>query len=229
MAYLTLTELVQRCLRRLRQVQGVSTQAYAEDHIVDLLEEVYEEVRALRWWDHLTAYQTRTLDGVTGRVTVPFAGVREHYRDVQGVYFDRNPTPLSVVSFQQRNPSAYSGTRPRIVEPLDLGADPNGTHLFRVWPLASVGTVHVRLRSDTYDDLFLSTANRTIPFDATCLINGACMKYAVMDGTNPGAVGEFDRAYNERVLKLQQQHDSTPLTLDDRFYQHINEWTEVHP
>lgn len=228
MAYLTLTDLVQRCLRRLRQVPGVTTQAYSEDHIADLLEEVYEEVRALRWWDHLTSYQTRTLDGTTGRVTVPFVGARDRYRDVQGVYYDRSPTPLPITSFH-RNPTSYTGTRPRLVEPLDLVADATGMYLFRVWPLASQGTVHVRLRADPYTNLFDDAANRTIPFDATCLINGACMKYAIMDGTNPGAVGEFDRAYNERVLKLQQQHDSTPLHLDDRFYQHINEWTEMHP
>lgn len=229
MAFLALNDLIHRCLLRLRQVPGVTTQAYSEENIVTLLEEVYDEVRSLRWWDHLMSFEERTLDGTTGKVTVPFVGARERFRDVQAVYYDRQNSPLSMVH-QHANPNRYSGTIPRAVEALPLSQfDESGSHLFRVWPLTSVGTVYVRIRLDPYVDLFDVNVNRTIPFDATAMINGTCMKYAVSDGTNPGAVMEFDRAYNERIMRLQQQHDSTPLVLDDRQDFTSTEWVEVFP
>lgn len=223
MAYLSYTDLVQRCIVRLRQVAGVTTQAYSEASIALLIEECYEQCRVLRWWDHLTTWQTRTLDGSSGKVTSPFIGVREGMRDVQGVFLSGHTTSLSLIS-QHVNPSRYTGTTPRAVEALNAADDPTGGYLFRVWPIASTGDVAVRVRSDPAD-LFTNPVVK-VPFDATALVNGACMKYAVMDGTNPGSVIEFDRAYNERVMQLQKMHDSRPLEMDGRSNIHYNEWQE---
>lgn len=198
---------------RLRQVPGVSTQAYSETHIAHLLEECYEQCRGLRWWDHLTAWYTRTLDGTTGKFTVALEGAREGMRDVQCVYAGVNGIPLTMLD-GRTNPSRYSGTTPRAMEALTGADDPTGTFLFRVWPIAAVGDVSIRARLDTAD--VFDDNQVIVPFDSTALINGACMKYAMGDGTNPGAVAEFDRAYNERVMQLQQQHDARPLSLDTR-------------
>jgi hypothetical protein len=227
MAYLALNDLIHRCLLRLRQVPGVGTQAYSEEHLTYLLEEVYDEVRVLRWWDHLMSWEERTLDGTTGKVTVPFTGARERFRDVQAVYFERTTSPLPVIQ-QHSNPYKYSGAIARAVEALPVSSfDESGTHLFRVWPLTATGTVYVRMRLDPFSNMFDINVNNVIPFDSTALINGVCMKYAIQDGTNPGAVVEFDRAYNERIIKLQQQHDSTPLALDERQDFRSQEWIEV--
>jgi hypothetical protein len=222
MAFMNTTDLVQRCIVRLRQVSGVSTQTYSENVLAHLLEECYEQCRALRWWDHMTTWQTRTLDGTTGRVTVPFVGARERMRDVQTVYADTWNRELAFLT-QHTNPGRLTGTNPRMVEALSVTDDPTGGYLFRVWPLTATGDVRVRLRADTVG--VFTTATVIVPFDATALINGACMKYAVVDGTNPGSVMEFDRAYAERVRQLLQQHDSTPLEMDTRVG-HQTDWIE---
>lgn len=213
MAFLSLTNLVQRCIVRVRQVPGVTTQAYSEQHFALLLEECYEQARALRWWDHLTSWQQRTLDGATGRVTVPFVGAREGINDVQAICYGNVNTPLSMLT-QHHNPSRYTGNTPRAVEALSLAEDVAGAYLFRVWPLTATGDVWVRVRQDPPNVFKDNSA--VVPFDATALINGACMKYTMGDGTNPGAVMELDRAWNERVKQLLQQHDSKPLVLDTR-------------
>lgn len=225
MAFLSAAALTQRCIVRLRQVAGVSTQAYSEPNLLLLLEECYEQCRALRWWDHLTTWQTRTLDGTTGKFTTDVLGARERMRDVQSVWSPDRQQPLPMVN-QHNTPMRISGTRPRMVEALSVVDDPAGTRLFRVWPLQSTGEVLFRVRCDP-PDLFTNVA-AIVPFDASVLVNGACMKYAVMDGTNPGSMAEFDRAYNERVMQLQQQHDSTPLQLDSR-NRWQDEWREEYP
>jgi hypothetical protein len=221
----TLSALVQQCVVRLRQVPGVTTQSYAEGLLAALIEECYEECRQLRWWDHLTEWRTVTLDGVTGTATTDFATpVRERLRDIQAVYAGSQTTPLPLLS-QHSNPIRYTGTTPRAYEALPTSQDPTGVKVLRVYPLASTGDLQLRMRVDDPGMFTVVGGGTVIPFDATALVNGACMKYAIGDGTNPGAVAEFDRAYNERVQGLVKQHDSTSIVLDDRT-RSTNEWQE---
>ncbi len=223
MSYMSLTNLVQRCLVRLRQVPGITTQAYSEAHIAHLIEECYEQCRMLRWWDHLMLWWTKDLNGTNGQVTVPFnPPLRERMLDVHMIYAGDSNVPLPLADARS-NPFRYSGSIPRVVSPLSAVVDPTGSLLFRVYPLTATGKLHVRYRNEP-STLFTDPA-AVIPFDATALINGACMKYAIGDGTNPGAVAEFDRAYNERIMQLQKQHDSTPIVLDPRM-RHQSEWQE---
>src|SRR5215213_7096303 len=106
MAFLSLSDLVQRCIVRLRQVPGVTTQAYAETEIAYLIEECYEQCRALRWWDHLTSWNTRTLDGSTGKFTVALTGAREGIRDVHAVFAGTQSAQLPFTQ-QNLNPARY--------------------------------------------------------------------------------------------------------------------------
>lgn len=213
MAYMNLTDLVQRCIIRLRQVAGVTTQAYAEQGIEILLEECYEQCRGLRWWDHLTSWNTYTLDETTGKITGTITGARERMGDVQVVFAGTQQVPLPLLN-SKTNLARYTGTTPRAMAPLSIADDALGEKLFKVYPLASTGDIQVRLRQDPVD-LFDDPAV-VVPFDSTALVNGACFKYAIMDGTNPGSVQEFDRAYNERIEQLQKQHDTTIMPLDTR-------------
>ena len=153
-------------------------------------------MRSLRWWDHLTTWQTRELDGITGRVTVPFTGARERMRDVQAVHHGASNQPLSMLT-QHMNPGRSHRHQSSCVEALSVLDDPTGEYLFRVWPIASTGTVYARVRADPGN--VFTDAGVVVPFDASVLINGTCMKYAIGDATNPGMAMEFDRAYNERV------------------------------
>jgi hypothetical protein len=232
MAFYNTTQLVQRVLLRLRQVQGVGTQTYSEPLIIQLLEEVYEECRAARWWDHLMQWSNVQLDGVAGLPVTLITGCRERYRDVKGVFYANNSAPLPFID-SRSNPSRLQGTRPRAVEPLHATHGAAHDRLFRIWPLASVTTVDTPIRVYARQDpagLF-TDVNTTVPFDATALVNGVCLKYTLSDNTNPGGVAEFDRAWNERMRKLMQQHDEQVLPLDGRNQGAVwpTDWFEVHP
>ncbi len=219
MSFETHTTLITKTIRRLRMVQGTNTQLYAEDAISDMLIETYEMVRATRWWDHITQWQTRQLDGTTGMVTAAFTGARERFRDIQGVYVNNNSRPLPQLD-QFNNPYRLSGTSARYIEPLDSSTDPNGQYLFRVWPLTSTTTVdepvRVRIRTDPLN--LFTDPTVVVPFDATCLINGAAYKYAADDGTNPGAVASLQQTFMQRKQQLEEQHDSAVILLDPRIY-----------
>lgn len=227
--FLSTADLIQRTITRLRMVAGASTQTYAEDAVGDMLEETYEMVRTQRWWDHLMQWHETQLDGTTGRVVTTFSGARERFRDVQNVFYAHATQPLPISS-QFVNPFRITGGAPRFIEPLSLSDDPNGEYLFRVWPLnAATDASHplrVRYRADPAD-LFTDPAV-IVPFDATCLVNGAAFKYAADDGSNPASVSVLQTAFETRLMQIQRQHDSATIELDTRLSTPgaITEWTE---
>lgn len=217
MAFLSLTDLRNRVIRRLRQVQGANTQLYSEEVIDDMIAEAYQMCRSVRWWDHLMKWEIRQLDGTTGKVTAVINNCSERWRDVRMVLWGNNSIPLPIVA-QGTNPYKLSGTRPRFIEPLSVGDDANGNYLFRVWPLTATTTADVPLRIWCRQDpanLF-TDPSVIIPFDSICLINRAAALYAADDGTNPAQLTTLNNAFTDRLEQLKEQHDTAPIMLDSR-------------
>lgn len=219
MAFLSHTDLISRTIVRLRQVAGTATQLYSQDEIGYLIQEVYEMVRKERWWDHLMAWSSVELDGTTGVPTTGFAGASEGFEDIKFVYYFDRRTPIPQLT-SDVNPYPLSGTYPRFIEPLALSDDTSAPRrLFRVWPLASVADattpLRVHYRKDP-DNLF-TTPSVIVPFDATCLINGAAARYLAQDGTNAGGVVDLNNVFMTRIEQLKKSHDKTVMLLDPRF------------
>ena len=229
MAFYSLDTLVQRTIVRLRQVAGAGTQLYSEDLIAQLIEEVYEMVRTKRWWDHLMVMESRQLDGSTGVITSGLDGAREGYEDIQWIKWGTNSVPLPQLS-STINPYKLSGTTPRYVEPLHIDGDPTRTLLFRVWPLASVTTVAlpIRIRYRKDPTSLFTDSSVVVPFDATCLVNGAAAKFAMDEAVSTGTAQTLQQTFVARLGQLELQHDSADIILDDRTYNPYNssEWVE---
>lgn len=229
MAFLSLTDLRNRVIRRLRQVQGANTQLYSEEVIDDMIVEAYEMCRASRWWDHLMVWETRQLDGITGVVTAPINGCRERFRDIRMVLTGNNNIPLPIVS-QGLNPYKLNGSQARFIEPLSVSQDTAGTLLFRVWPLTAVTTAALPVRIWCREDpvnIFTDPAV-IVPFDSICLINRAAALYAADDGANPAQLAMLNDAFSSRLEQLKQQHDTAPIILDPRMDSQMStsQWTE---
>lgn len=219
MAFLSFTDLINRTIVRLRQTAGTATQTYSQDEIGYIIREVYEMVRRERWWDHLMTWQNTELDGTTGVPTVGFDGASEGYEDIRYIYVFNGRTPMPQLTADV-NPYGLTGNYPRYVEPRAL-ADDSATprKLFRVWPLTAVADstrpLRVHFRRDP-TDLFTDPAV-LVPFDATCLINGAAARYLAQDGTSPGGVADLNSVFMGRLEQLKRDHDKTVMQLDNRF------------
>lgn len=227
MAFYSYAELIQKTILRLRQVPGTGTQFYAEDMIGNLIVETYQYVRSLRYWDHLTKWQSaRTLDGTTGKCTIGFSGARERFDDIEQVVIGSDSVPLPQL-MNNINPYRLTGTHPRFIEPLhqddDAMAEPY--FLFRVWPLeATSSLVRVRLRTDPAN-LFTSPSV-VVPFDDGVLVNGAAAKYSADDGTSSTAM--LQKAYSDRLQQKLKDFDRAIIVKDDRLDSyHSSEWREV--
>ena len=222
MAFYSYANLVQQTIIRLRQVPGAGTQLYSEDVIGKLLIETYEYVRSLRYWDHLTKWLTRELDGITGTCTASFSGARDGWNDVDRIVVGSSNTPLPLLS-NNINPFRLTGTHPRYVEPLHQDDDINQyiaefQNIFRIWPLTSIATgdtaLRVHIRVDP-SNLF-TDPNVIVPFDHSILINGAAAKYSADDGTNPASIAMLTNAYTTRLEQRTRQHDNAILVKDPR-------------
>lgn len=216
--HLSFTDLIQRTIRRVRQVPGVGAQLYSEDEIGDLIKEVYYRVRSRQYWEHLMKWVPCQLDGVTGRVVTAFTAAgyaAEGGDDVQAVYVNTSQRPLPQLG--TLNPKNLNGTVPKYMKKLSISDDPNRAYLFEIYPKTSVTTtdtpimVYVRLDPN---NLF-TTPNIVVPFDSAVLINGAAGEYLAFDGAQ--ARGPL-AVYQERLQELEKAQNSSPIILDSRTY-----------
>jgi hypothetical protein len=210
-AFYNTTELIDRTIRRLRQVGGAATQLYSSDTLRDLLEETYTMCREQRYWDHMMEWRVYDaigngqLAGVDLSYTVP--------ADVKVVHYGNDNTPLPWLGSQ--NPARVVGNNVRYISATAYGS----TMPFTYYPqsFTTVGStykLHAYIRK-TYAGVF-SNPDIVVPFDATALINGAAAKYAIDDGTNMGSVEMLQKVFNDRMDQLRAQHDQAILKLDDR-------------
>lgn len=222
MAFYSYADLIQQTIVRLRQVPGAGTQLYSEDVIGKLIVETYEYVRSLRYWDHLTKWLTRDLTGTDGLPTIPFAGARDGWNDIDRIVVGSSNTPLPLLS-NNINPYRLTGTYPRYVEPLHQDDDISQfvaelQNIFRIWPLTAIATgttaLRVHIRVDPAN--LFTDPNVVVPFDHSILINGAAAKYSADDGTNPASVAMLNNAYQTRLEQRTRQFDNQILIKDDR-------------
>jgi len=229
MAFLSLTDLIQKVVRRLGQVSGAGAQLYSEDLISDYIKETYQQVRSMHWWDQLMTWQSSQLDGSTGLCTTTFVGAADGFKDVQVVRYGNNQYNLPQLGMN--NPNRVTGTIPRYIEPLTQTDDATNSYLFRVWPKTAVTTAALPLRTRVRLDpaSLFTTPTVIVPFDSAVLINGAAYSFAADDGANPAQVVKLGQAYKMRLDELVKQHNSGAIILDSRQYTPIglDQWVET--
>ncbi len=223
----TLENLIQRTVTTLAQVPGSGVQLYSEDRIQELLQQVYTINSDKFWIPEQMKWQNATLAGAAGLPSTDWEDVSS-YKDIRAIFFNTSQRPLPRLP-SDLNPFTVGGTVAKFQEPLSRNDEPSSTsnRLFRIWPLASTGTVyiHARLR-DT--NLFRDPTN-TIYFDDVAMINGAAFMYAADDGANPGSVAKFQKLYEDRITEIQDNLNRQPIILDPRSPMGTDQWTEWPP
>ena len=201
-------------IQKLGQVTGTGTQIYSEDAIADLIRDAfYQESRRL-WLGRQMAWFQRTLDGSTGVITTNIGladgattgtGVLR-FEDIKAVWLGTQSTPLPVLS-GEINPyvTTYASV---FIEPTN---DP--LKLFRIWPLATTGTVYIRARQLPIALL----GDDTVLLESDVLMYRACWEYCADDGANPGAEAKFKARYQDAVKLLSVEQTAKPIQIDPRF------------
>lgn len=193
----TVNEAVNRVELLMSQVAGENVQLYAEDRIVDMLQNSYNTLFDKLWWPNRMRRQTVTLNGTSGEATTNFTALTR-FDDIKHVYREGDRLPLPEVSLNE-NPAIITGTRARYYEPTQTASK-----ILKCYPVASTDNIIVLYREKQAD--FVLDPTVTIDFDADLLVFGAVYEYLEDDGSNPGATEKYRQKYNAKFTAAKAKY-----------------------
>jgi hypothetical protein len=200
----TLEGLLVEVEASLYQTAGISTQVYSQQLLVNKITDAFIILATdpEKNWKRFRTTQTYTLDGVTGRTTLPVKNTFVSFDTVNKIWVGSSERFL--VAFPDDvNPTSLSGA-----EPLFYVADQTDT--FRVIPTTATGMITVQgfliPHSFQLDDI--------VPFDYLALKYFVCWQYMTDDGSNPGAAEKFQQLFNNRLQQISASQDKAPIALD---------------
>ena len=214
MAYKTLEALTTDVERELYQSAGPQVQVYSEEILQQMVVSAFLHVHKDHFWPQHRVRLTRTLDGVTGEVTVDITGITE-YDDIQYVMPETSSRPISVLPAEY-NTIGMSGQAARFIE-----QSATTGKLFTIYPLDATGDLLIIGRT-SYDS-FLPTD--TIPFDHMALKHFTCWQYFVDDEMEASA-NKHQAMFNSRYQKLKDAAFNHPIKLDSHSSEIPRGWSE---
>ncbi len=219
MPYQTTATLVPRIIRRLTQVVGTGTQIYAEDRILEILQEVYRQAARAYWWPDLMQRFDVNVDLTSGIVTSdlinPSRTARvESFGDIRSVFYNDYPRPLAQLPGNISTNALLTGI-PGYVAPLAYGEDPTGYRWFKLVPVPS-GDVNLHVLARITPINIFTDVDVLVPIDEFVLINGVCYKYCIEDGNNPAMAEQFRNTYESELQGEIDSYDNQPIPLDTR-------------
>ena len=204
----TLLDIAIEAERELYQSAGISVQVYAQDNLSQKVQNAFilffddTKVR----WKRFVQYNTYTLDGTTGRTTVPVKTIYKHYENIINVYPGANARPLA--AWPGGNPSSLSGKSPQYVfaDTIDI---------MKVFPATATGQITVEGR---VLPAFPFAVSDIVPFDWLSIVYFIAWQYAVDDGTNPAGAEKLRQMFEQRYsqMKINQSSEPVPLNSDYR-------------
>jgi hypothetical protein len=199
----TLLQIIVDAERELYQVAGTAVQVYSQDNLQSKVQNGFELVfddTTVKWKRFQSQVQF-TLDGVTGRTTVPVKNTFKNYEDIENIYPDLATTPLSM--WNSGNSFAVIGGYP-----LFYTAD--ATDIVRVIPATAKGKIVI---SGKVRPTFPFGPTDVVPFDYLTLVYFAAWQYSVDDGTNPSAAEKLRQLFEQRYKQMKLNQSKEPISL----------------
>lgn len=201
----TLQQLTTLVERELAQYAGASVQLYSEGIIQQRIQQAFDYIFTMDYWPQFRVREQRTVDGATGKATVPFTSIKQ-WDDVQYIFrqWSDRPIPELPEGFSTMN---LIGTMTQWIEPR------TDAYLFTVYPLTATDVLEVvgRNRPAT---LFIPTD--VIPFDDWAIVHYAAWSYLVDDGSNPGAAAKQQGLFDIRIKMLKDNSQKGIIYLNPR-------------
>lgn len=211
---MTLGEAVEETIRRLSEVPGTGTQTYAEELIVRRLNSAFKFLRSDNDWPYMMQWYSRTLDGVTGKVTQRIPNVLQP-TDLKFIYPANSDIRLTQLPSTVNPNNVNVGTQGRWVQLLGTVDDPtttDGRFLFALWPKTATGDVNIFVKhnrlwksSNMDDELWL---------DDEAMILHACMIEVNADGANQAEQASFKQQFEDRMKQLRKENLAIPIDIN---------------
>lgn len=200
----TLEALIVDVQSAIYQSAGVSTQVYSQDIIANMITDgfIFLASDVQKDWKRFKNSVTYTLDGTTGRTTVPISNTFKNYDDIQHIFIGQTERMITAIDLNN-NPSMYTGDAP-------LGYLHDTTDTIRIIPASATGTITIN--GIVYPTSFILTD--IVPFDHLALKYYVAWQYMTDDGSNPGAAEKLRVLFEARYKNLGLSQDQAPVALN---------------
>jgi hypothetical protein len=201
----TLQQLTTLVERELAQYAGAGVQLYAEPVIQQRIQQAFDYCFELFYWPQFLVREQRTIDGTTGKVTVPFASILQ-WGDVKFVFRRYSDRPIAEL------PNGFPtldlvGSQVQFVQPR------SDAYLFTAYPLTSTDAVEVVGRARPAN---IFAIGDVVPFDDWALVHYAAWSYLVDDGSNSGAASKQQGLFDIRIKMLRDNAEKGIIQLNPR-------------
>lgn len=189
----TVQQLLSVIERMLYQAAGVDVQVYAQDIIIDKINQAFIRCFEAKFWPQFFVRETGTLDGVTGLPVTPFSLITA-WEDIYRVFRSGSEAPLPVMPDSYNLLSIPSSGVARFIAP-------DANELFVVYPLTATDDIMVsgRQRPANTGDFALSDI---VPFDYLAIAYHVVWEYATDDASNGAMAAKFQTLFDSRIQQL---------------------------
>jgi hypothetical protein len=203
----TLETLITEVQQKLYQASGPAVQVYSEDILAQKILEAFDRCFKAKFWPQFLTREVRTLNGTTGKTTVPFTNIKE-WEDVHSIFRANSTSPIPTMPESYNLINIPSGLI-RFVEPSDDAT------LFTAYPLTATDQILVvgRKRPTSWGAF---TKSDLIPFDYLALEYLAAWEYATDEASNAAMAQKFQQLFNSRMKQLEDDAFDNIVMLNPR-------------
>lgn len=190
----TMQNLITATEKRLYQLAGPAVQVYAQDVIMQKLQDAFDHLFTTKFWPQFVVREVKTINGIDGKVTVPFSLITEP-KDIHSIFRRSSEHPIprlpnSINTLDIPETAIAKFWQPR-----------TDNYLFTIYPLDATDQIVVIGRQKPKATDFILTD--VVPFDHLALEYWAAWDYCVDDASNAGAAAKFQALFNSRIKELE--------------------------
>lgn len=210
----TLQALTTDVEKMLYQAAGPAVQIYAQDVIMQKIQQAFDHVFTTKFWPQFMVREVRTLDGATGLVTAPFTSIIES-KDIHSIFRKNSDRPIPQLPYSINTLDIPVGTAIKFYAPR------TDANLFTAYPLDAVDQLVVIGRSRPANEFI---ATDIVPFDHLALEYWAAWEYSIDDASNAGMAAKFQGLFDSRMKELEDAEFSHVVMLNPRSEEIPTRW-----
>jgi len=201
----TFEDLIVEVQKGIYQVAGIGTQVYSQDLIGTKITDAFWLLAQDpdKEWKRFNKFTLFTLDGVSGRTTIPVNTEFANFDAITRVFAGTSNKPLVYANLSM-NPLSITGDTP-------LKYIPDNLDIIRILPITATGDITVVGKAFPTEPFELDTI---IPFDYLCLKWKVVWEYMIEDGTNPGASELARQQFQARYEAIHKNQQQEPIAID---------------
>lgn len=206
MGFPTYGDIVDDTIVMMGQVSGSSVQTYTEPLVKLAVNRIFTFLYNKMQWDHLWTWETKTLDGTTGKFTTVFTTVKQ-WEDVTEMRIGGTerviPKPVG-----NEHTIFTSGSTPEFYTVLPWDDADAETKFIQIWPPTATGSVDMLVghRPENFE-----LPDDKVPMDRSLMVDGAVWWLLEDDGMNPASVDKARTAFDLNYQDIISRAGAKPI------------------